>query len=246
MLEIRDVSRYYGAKCALSRVCLTLGPGEIVGLLGENGAGKSTLMKCVFGFIRHTGRVTLDGEAITARNIARLSFATCEHSFIPSLSAAAHREFYREQFPTFQEKRFDVLMDFFGLPRLRAAGRLSVGQQNQLETVLALSQGADYIFMDEPFAGSDLFNREDFYKVLAGILTERETVVLSTHLIEEVSGFLGRAVLLHAGRIVGDLTTDALDARGMTLTEAVKETYRYRSDRVRDAIDALSDGEERP
>ena len=137
-------------------------------------------------------------------------------------------------------------MDFFELPRLRAAGRLSVGQQNQLETVLALSQGADYIFMDEPFAGSDLFNREDFYKVLAGILTERETVVLSTHLIEEASGFLGRAVLLHAGRIVGDLTTDELDARGMTLTEAVKETYRYRSDRVRGAIDALSDGEERP
>ena len=51
--------------------------------------------------------------------------------------------------------------------------------------ILALSQGADYILMDEPFAGNDIFNREDFYKVLLGILEPHETVILSTHLLEE-------------------------------------------------------------
>ena len=87
-----------------------------MGLFGENGAGKSTLMKCVFGFIRYKGAVTLDGEPITNQNITRLSFATCEHSFFPNLSPESHRQFYQAHFPTFRDKRFRALMDFFELP----------------------------------------------------------------------------------------------------------------------------------
>ena len=99
-------------------------------------------------------------------------------------------EFYKEHFPKFNEKRFNTLMEFFELPMHKALKGFSTGQKNQFEVVLALSQGADYIFMDEPFAGNDIFNREDFYKVLLGILEPHETVVLSTHLIEEVADFI--------------------------------------------------------
>ena len=241
MLEIKNVSKRYGAKQALSDVSLTLGPGELVGLFGENGAGKSTLMKCILGYLRHFGTVTLDGEPITGKNIDRISFATSEHSFFPDMNADSHAQFYAEQFPRFDKKRFDVLMDFFGLPRSVAAKRLSTGQKNQFEVVLALSQGADYILMDEPFAGNDIFNREDFYKVLLGILTERETVLLSTHLIEEVSGFIGRAVLLHSGRITGDVSTSDLEERGESLVDYVKRAWNYRADRITRAIDELGE-----
>ena len=70
--------------------------------------------------------------------------------------------------------------------------------------ILALCQGADYILMDEPFAGNDVFNREDFYKVLLGILEPTEAVILSTHLLEEVQNFISRAVLLRQGKIGTD------------------------------------------
>lgn len=83
MLEISHVSKAYGSRQALRDVSLTLPQGQIVGLFGENGAGKTTLMKCVLGLVRHEGTVTLDGEVIDRRNIHRLSFATCEHSFFP-------------------------------------------------------------------------------------------------------------------------------------------------------------------
>ena len=188
MLELKSISKsYIGKMDALVGVDLTLAPGEIVGLFGENGAGKTTLMKCILGYLRHKGTVTLDGEPITRKNIARLSFATCEHSFFPNLSPADHRAFYETQFPRFRAKRFEGLMDFFNLPMEKPVRTFSTGQQNQLEVILALSQGADYILMDEPFAGNDVFNREDFYKVLLGILESTETVLLSTHLLEEVS-----------------------------------------------------------
>lgn len=86
MIEIKNLSKSYGKKAALLDVSLTVPQGEILGLFGENGAGKTTLLKCVLGYLKHQGMVTLDGAPITRQNIERLSFATCEHSFFPALS----------------------------------------------------------------------------------------------------------------------------------------------------------------
>ena len=82
MLELKNIRKTYRAGTqALKGVSLSLGPGEIVGLFGANGAGKTTLLKCILGLLKHEGSVTLDGEPVTPENIARLSFATFEHSF---------------------------------------------------------------------------------------------------------------------------------------------------------------------
>ena len=239
MLEIKNVSKKYWSGEALKGVTVSFGPGEIVGLFGENGAGKTTLMKSVLGYISYDGKITLDGKEITNKNIARISFATCEHSFVANLTPDEHAEFYEEQFPKFNRKRYDVLMDFFELPKKKTLRFFSTGQKNQFEVLMALCQGADYILMDEPFAGNDVFNREDFYKVLLGILEPTETVILSTHLIEEVSNFIGRAVLIHEGKIVGDVSVIDLEEKGTTLIDHVKKVYHYRNDRIERAIEAL-------
>ena len=244
MITIRNLSKSYHGKAALQGVDLDLPQGEIVGLFGENGAGKTTLMKCILGFLRCQGEITLDGEPITRKNIARISFATSEHSFFPNLSADAHRSFYREHFPKFSDRRFKSLMEFFELPMHKALRGFSTGQKNQFEVILALSQGADYILMDEPFAGNDVFNREDFYKVLLGILEPHETVLLSTHLLEEVEHFISRAVLLRKGRLVGDVKTLELEESGRDLMGFIKETYRYQADRVSKALSDLTDADE--
>ena len=241
MIELHDVTKRYGTKLALDQVSLTLGPGELVGLFGENGAGKTTLIKCILGLLHCSGTVTLDGEAVSRKNLHRLSFATCEHSFFPRLTAEDHRVFYQMHFPAFRDKRFRALMEFFELPMGKALRHFSTGQQNQFEVILALCQGADYILMDEPFAGNDVFNREDFYKVLLGILEPTETVLLSTHLLEEVERFIGRAVLLRQGKIVGDASMSDLEESGKDLMTYVKETYHYRPDRVSRALSDLTD-----
>ena len=242
MIRLEHVSKAYRGKQALKGVSLELPRGEIIGLFGENGAGKTTLMKCILNFLPYEGNITLDGEKITPANITRISFATCEHSFFPNLTPKAHKEFYADHFPRFSHKRFDALMDFFELPN-KPLKSFSTGQKNQFEVILALSQGADYILMDEPFSGNDVFNREDFYKVLLGILEPEETVLLSTHLIEEVAGFIGRAVLINQGEIVGDVYLSDLEEDGQDLMGFIKQTYHYRSDRVLRALDRLS-GEE--
>lgn len=243
MLEIRNLSKSYIGKTALTQVDLKFAPGEIIGLFGENGAGKSTLMKCILGFLQYQGEITLDGEAITKNNIARLSFATSEHSFFPNLTAGAHKEFYEMHFPYFREKRYRGLMEFFNLPENKPLRSFSTGQKNQFEVILALCQGADYILMDEPFAGNDIFNREDFYKVLSGILEPEESVLLSTHLLEEVEAFISRAVLIRRGQLAGDISMAELEDEGKNLVGYVKETYQYKADRVSRALSDLTDEE---
>ncbi|MBQ9945922.1 MAG: ABC transporter ATP-binding protein [Clostridia bacterium] len=244
MIKINSLTKKYGLKTALDGIDLEIPRGEIIGLFGENGAGKTTLMKCILNFLRFSGEITLDGEKISHKNIEKLSFATSEHSFFPALTAKGHREFYKAHFPAFNEKRFSGLMEFFSLPENRPLRTFSTGQKNQFEVILALSQGADFILMDEPFAGNDVFNREDFYKVLSGILTENETVLLSTHLIEEVSDFIGRAVLIRDGKIIADKKADELIDEGKSLISYIKETYNYRPDRVSKALDAIAGEEE--
>ena len=244
MLELKNIKKtYQGGKVALDGVSLKLEPGQIIGLFGENGAGKTTLMKCILNFLRYQREVTLDGEPISPKNLTRISFATCEHSFFPSLTPKSHREFYAEHFPKFNPRRFDALMDFFELPKTKTLRSFSTGQKNQFEVILAVSQGADYILMDEPFAGNDVFNREDFYKVLLGILEPHETILLSTHLLEEVEPIISRAILLHKGQGIGDTTTEALEEQGLGLMQYVKQCYNYRSDRVGKARRELT-GEE--
>lgn len=243
MIRIENLKKHYGGKSALNGIDLELGRGEIIGLFGENGAGKTTLMKCILDLTRYDGEITLDGEPITRKNIGKLSFATAEHSFFPGLTPMEHMDFYKEHFDGFLEKRFLGLMEFFGLPKGRTLRTFSLGQQNQFEVILALCQGADYILMDEPFAGNDVFNREDFYKVLMGILEPHETVLLSTHLIEEVSGFIGRAVLIRGGRVIADARAEDLEEQGKTLMDFVKTSYGYQADRVSKALSDIT-GEE--
>ncbi|MFQ8928248.1 MAG: ATP-binding cassette domain-containing protein [Evtepia gabavorous] len=242
MLELKHLSKSYPGKRHALKDLSSPFPGEIVGLLGENGAGKTTLLKCILGLHRFQGKSSWT-TALTRKDYAKLSFATSEHSFFPALSAQAHRDFTPGISP-FRQARYDGLMDFFQLPRHKAAGRLSTGQQNQLEVILALSQGADYILMDEPFAGNDLFNREDFYKVLVGILEPQETLLLSTHLLEETAPFLSRALLLRQGTLVADLDPLALEETGADLLSYVKRAYHYQADRVSRALTQLTNGKE--
>lgn len=239
MIELKNVSKTYKDKVALSNCSLQIPKGQIIGLFGSNGAGKTTFMKCIMGFLSFDGEITIDGEKIDRKNISKISFATGDHSFFPSITADDHKSFYKMHFPTFNEKRYDALMEFFELPTKKKISEFSLGQQNQFEVLLAISQGAEYIFMDEPFAGNDVFNREDFYEVLVSVLDKDETVIISTHLIEEIADYITRAILIRKSEIIDDLSVADIVASGKSLIEIVKEKYNYRADRIQKAVEQM-------
>ncbi len=241
MIELKDVVVKGTYSPALWNVTVNFRPGEIVGLFGENGAGKTTLMNAILGFVAlSAGSVTLDGNPIRNKEMARISYATSEHTLFPDLTSLEHRDFFKAFFPKFNDDRFRFLLDFFLLPEHEKFKYMSTGQQNQLETILALSQGADYILLDEPFAGSDIFNREDFYKVLLGILGPNECLIVSSHLIEEIKHFVGRVVLIRKAEIVGDKTCLELEEEGKDVISWMNEVYQYDEKRAGSKIADIS------
>lgn len=93
--------------------------------------------------------------------------------------------------------------------------------------------------MDEPFAGNDVFNREDFYEVLVSVLNENETVIVSTHLIEEIADYIDRAILIRKSEIIDDLSVSDIEESGKSLIDIIKERYNYRADRIRTAVEQM-------
>ena len=245
MLEIRNISKFYGFTPAVKNVSFTAKEGEIIGLLGENGAGKTTLIKIIMGFLpfEKNGAVLLDGEAIRAEDRARLAYASGEHTFFGGLTAAEHLEFYKNIYPKFDEERFHLLMEFFGLPENKAVRHFSLGMKNQFEVTLALSQGANYVLMDEPFSGSDIFGREDFYKLMLAILKPEETVILSTHLIDEVRYLLTRALVLQKGELIADKDLAELEEEGTELTDWLRDVTGRAGSKAAELIRRMEEGE---
>ena len=201
MIELKNISKKYGSTLAIKEVSLALPQGQIVGLFGENGAGKTTLLKCILGLLPYEGTITLDGAPVTEKNIERLSFATCEHSFFPALSPKAHRDFYQAHFPRFNDRRFQALMKFFGLPMEKQLRAFSAGMKNQFEVIMALSQGADYILMDEPFAALDLPAKQDALQFMQYYLSLGNSIIVASH-EEAVFQFCHKVYLLKNGGLI--------------------------------------------
>ena len=250
VIETHDLCKSYNGRTVVDHLNLTVPQGCVYGFLGPNGAGKSTSMKMLLGLVHPTGgSVELLGHTLNETN--RIPLLRQTGSLIESPSGYLHLT-ARENLAIVADlkgvahKDIDRVLEIVHLTAdaNRKVGQYSLGMKQRLGLARVLASQAQLLLMDEPFAGNDVFNREDFYKVLLGILEPNETIILSTHLIEEVSGFLGRAVLLHKGQIVGDAQLSDLEEQGQTLMDYVKSSYHYQSDRVSRALSDLTGKED--
>ena len=237
MIELQYVEkRYRASEIALYVERLALPAGEIIGVLGDNGSGKTTLLKAIAGIGEITnGTVLIDGKP-PVESYADLAYITEEGSYLPDMTPVQYGEFLADFYRKFDRAYYTRLLAFFQLEADKRIRTFSKGQRAKLELAAGFAKRASYIFMDEPFAGNDIFNREDFYKVLLGILEEEECLVISTHLIEEIKYFISRAVLLHKGSGIGDIKTLELEEKNLDLVDYLKQSYSYKANRVMETL----------
>ncbi|MCL2405240.1 MAG: ABC transporter ATP-binding protein [Defluviitaleaceae bacterium] len=233
MLKIQGATKYYGETTALRNANLSLSRGEVVGLFGANGAGKTTLLKSAMGLLKlDSGWITIDSSDISREAFQKLSFITEEGSYFADLTPHAHGEFYANMLPRFKPDRYNKLLDFFELEPNKKARTFSRGQRAKLEIAIGMSRGADFILMDEPFLGKDIFTRSDFLKLMIAMLEPHEGTLIATHQIEEIEMFITRAAIIKDGQIIASQQMDDLIAQEENLPEFIQKCYGYDHGRV--------------
>ena len=221
MLEIKDLVKIYpGPVAALQGVSLEV-PTGMFGLLGPNGAGKTTLMRIVAGLLEPTsGAVHFDGEDIVAdpRRIRRqLGYLPQDFGFYPHLTGESMLRFLLVlkgvQVPGGVKRLATELLDRvnLGYAAKRKVKGYSGGMRQRLGIAQALAGDPRLLIVDEPTAGLDPEERLRFYRLLAE-LAENRTVLLSTHIVEDISVLCPRMAIMSQGRFVADTTPS--EARG--------------------------------
>ncbi|TNC26486.1 ABC transporter ATP-binding protein [Amycolatopsis alkalitolerans] len=218
-ISTSGLGRRYRDQLGLEGVDLTVAPGTVTGLLGRNGAGKTTLLRIVAGLEFPTaGSVRVFGEPPTENDavLRRIVFVREDQTY-PDIQVrhaiAAASWFYSN----WDGALAGQLLSEFGLPPRRPIRKLSRGMRSAVGLVIGLASRAELTLFDEPYAGLDVVARRLFYdRLLADVAEHPRTVVLSTHLVDEVAGLLEHLVVLERGRVVLDAPSE--DVRGTAAT----------------------------
>jgi ABC-2 type transport system ATP-binding protein len=213
------LSRRYRDQVALDDISLAVEPGTVTGLLGRNGAGKTTLMRIITGqefptagTIRVFGEPPAENDAV----LRRMVFVREEQSY-PDFRVGDALRVASWFYPNWSEELARHLLADFGLPPRRRIRKLSRGMRSVVGIVIGLAARAELTLFDEPYAGLDAVARQQFYDQLLTDLAEQpRTVLLSTHLIDEMADLLEHVVILDRGRVVVDAPAD--DVRGTAVT----------------------------
>ncbi|MEU7868438.1 ABC transporter ATP-binding protein [Dactylosporangium sp. NPDC049140] len=222
IVRAHGLTKHFRGVKALDGVSFELQRNCIYGLLGRNGAGKTTLMQVLTGQqIATSGTLEVFGghPFENERVLGQIAFVKESQRYPDNFRVRDALFAARLLFPYWDEAFARALVHDFGLPEKRVVKKLSRGQLSALGVTLGLAARAPLTFFDEPYLGLDAVARQLFYdRLLADYAEFPRTVVLSTHLIDEVSDLIEHVLLIERGRVVLDETADALRGQVLTLT----------------------------
>jgi ABC-2 type transport system ATP-binding protein len=235
-VEVDDLTVRYGDTVAVDGLTLKLDGGKIYGLLGRNGSGKTSVLSVVSAFRRATSGAVLVGGVEPFENAAltrQIYFVRDRVDAQDSDRVSTALRMARALRPNWDEEYAQALIERFAiLPRKRVGG-LSRGAKSALSVTLGLAARAPLTIFDESYLGMDAPSRYAFYdEVLNDYIAHPRTIIISTHLIEEVGSLFEEVVIIDKGRLVAHDETEALRARGVAVTgpaEAVEAFTAGRS-----------------
>jgi ABC-2 type transport system ATP-binding protein len=205
-IEARELTKIYGETVALDNVSLTLDEAKIYGLLGRNGAGKTTLLNIMTGRTHPTrGSITIDGEPVweNDRVLGSVFYMTEQNLYPASRRVREVFKWTKEFYPAFDLAYAEELARRFELNTKKKSKELSTGYASIFKAILTLASGAKIMLFDEPVLGLDANHRELLYReILANYSESPKTMILSTHLIEEISDVLEEVIIIKKGQII--------------------------------------------
>lgn len=240
---IKNVTKSFGATRALNGVSLNIAEGQIYGLLGNNGAGKTTLLNIIANRLyTDSGEVLIDDEPISDNDRALGKvFSIGEQNLYPD-EMRVHRALAVTKlfYPGFDLQYANELARQFGLDTKKKITALSTGYASIFRFVLALSVNTPYLLLDEPMLGLDAMHRDMFCKLLIKKYSENPcTIVISTHLIQEVANLIEHTIIIKNGHILKDMPREELLDSGYTVSGPAELVTIYISGREVLSVNSL-------
>ncbi len=218
MLELKQVTKRFGAFKALDDLTMTVPQGAVYGLVGPNGAGKSTAIRHMTGVYRpDSGKITMNGEPIY-ENIpmkAKIGYIPDEVFYYPAATLEEMAKFYQGMYKTFDRGLFDRLYEVFNLPKNSPIRRFSKGMQKQAAFHLTISCRPEVMILDEPVDGLDpVMRRQVMSLILSDVAEHGTTVLISSHNLRELEDVCDHVGIMDHGKML--LEKSLADMQGAT------------------------------
>ena len=208
MLEVKEVTKYYGDFKAVDNLSFSVDRGEIFGLLGVNGAGKTTTFRMIMNLTKPTsGKITFNGKKIDYDVTDNIGFLTEERSLLIKLTVKEQMLFYGRLKSLSEDvilKRLDKLLKRFDISdyKDRKINTLSKGNQQKVQFISAIINEPKLLILDEPFSGLDPINIELFKSVILELKEKGTSIIFSSHRMDHVELFCEKLVILVKGKTV--------------------------------------------
>lgn len=234
MIELIDVHKKYGRKKVLDGINFTVPKGEISTLIGVNGVGKTTILNNIMNLQPVTkGQILIDGEKHHPNIYEKVSFIPDASITLPEMRIRQAMDFMKTFYDSWNERRAQEMLSFFRLNKDDKIKDLSKGNVSKVNLLLGLALDVEYVLMDEPFSGIDIFTREQISEVFTSYLVENKGVLITTHEINEIEFIVDRAILMDEGKILREFNVEEVrEVEGKSIVDVMRDTYSPYTDRI--------------
>lgn len=227
-VKIDSLVKSYGKKTVLDGISFSLKEGEIVGLLGPNGSGKTTLIKILTGLIKdHKGSVLIDGEAPGVHTKEIVAFLP-DKSYLPDwMKPTDAINYFADFYKDFDKNKATDMMQRFGVDMNQRLKTMSKGQQEKVNLILVICRRAKVYILDEPLGGLDPASRSAILDFILENYSKDATMLLSTHLVNDVERVFNRVLMINKGGLVVNSPIDEIRKTGKSVEDIFKEVFAY-------------------
>ena len=228
LLTCEGLTKHYGAKTALDGVDLHIGFGKIVGLLGPNGSGKTTLIKLANGLLQpDSGSIRIAGMKPGVESKAIVSYLP-DADWLPGwMRVEQLMEMFGDFYKDFDPARTNEMLANLELSPKDVLKTLSKGNREKVQLILAMSRNARLYLLDEPIGGVDPAARDYILHTILSNYSKDATVLISTHLIEDIEPVLDEAIFLKEGTVFAHRSVDEIrENEGMSVDAYFREVFK--------------------
>ena len=211
LLEVKNISKSFDNKQALSDINFTISSGKIIGLLGKNGAGKTTLIKLINDLLVPTnGEILINGNKVGVESKKIISYLPERTYLNKQMKVSEVISYFKDFYDDFDEDKAKKLLKDLDLDINESLSKMSKGMQEKVQLVLVMSRNASLYILDEPLGGVDPATRDYILDTILSNFNENASIIISTHLIADIERILDEVIFIDKGKIILQSDADKL------------------------------------